>query len=109
MTLDKKIFSGIWHTIHVTGVWADSSERFIFFCKWLRLQVENLPCEDCRKHAREYLQHNPPEKSEDAFIYTWRFHNAVNKRLGKPEMDYDTAKNLYLYGNIKQCTNCFAK
>jgi hypothetical protein len=29
------------------------------------------------------------------FIWTWKFHNAVNTRLRKPVMSWDTAYSLY--------------
>jgi hypothetical protein len=94
---------GVWHSIHITGAWTDSPDKFTFFCIWIRNQLENLPCFDCIEHSRQYLLANPPEKAEDAFIWTWRYHNAVNRRLGKPEMDYKTAKQLYLEKGVQKC------
>lgn len=108
MTNDQKQWgSGRWQSIHVTAAWADTPDKFKFFCGWIRNQVENLPCEFCIKHAKAYLDANPPEKAIDAFIWSWEFHNTVNRRLNKSEMEYSTAKQIYLYGNIKLCNqNC---
>lgn len=94
---------GQWHSIHTTAARATTTEKFKFFCSWIRDQLEDLPCEECTEHSKEYLKSNPPEKAEDAFIWTWRFHNAVNRRLGKPEMEYTTAKQIYLEGGMKNC------
>ena len=103
--LSKQAFGpGVWHSIHVTGAWADNVEKFNFFCRWVRNQIENLPCQDpCAKDARIYFLSDPPEKAEDAFVWSWRFHNSVNRKLGKPEMDYSNARQLYLDGGIKNC------
>ena len=104
MTGQSKLWGpGEWHSIHITAAWADTPEKFRFFCMWIRNQIENLPCSDCITHARAYMLANPPEKAEDAFIWSWRFHNSVNRRLGKPEMEYNTAKQLYLEGGVKTC------
>jgi mitochondrial FAD-linked sulfhydryl oxidase len=53
----------------------------------LRLKnfFDGLPCPECKKHAYRYLLRNPPDLSgNEAFrMWAWRFHNAVNARLGK--------------------------
>ncbi len=96
---------GTWNTIHLTAAWATSIERAEFYYQWLKLIISNLPCGECRNHAAEYMVHNPTEEAEDLFLHAWRFHNAVNKRLGKPEMDYNTAAERYLGGGIKTCNS----
>jgi hypothetical protein len=100
----KESGPGRWQSIHVTAAWVDSTEKFKFFCIWLRDQIEHLECQECIDHAKAYLKSNPPEDAEDAFIWSWKFHNTVNRRLGKPEMEYTTAKHIYLEGGIKSCT-----
>lgn len=103
MSNNKEWGPGRWQSIHVTAADVDTSEKFKFFCSWVRNQIEHLPCQECVDHAKEYLKSNPPEKAEDAFIWAWRFHNAVNRRLGKPEMEYTTVKQIYLQGGMKTC------
>lgn len=95
---------GRWDAIHVTAAWSDTPIKFNFFCSWIRDQVEHLPCQDCINHAKAYINANPPEEAEDSFIWSWRFHNAVNSRLGKPELEYEIAKQKYLQGGMKNCT-----
>jgi len=48
--------------------------------------VNNLPCEECRYHARCYVQNNPPALGSTHTFQSWfwRFHNDVNLRIGKP-------------------------
>jgi hypothetical protein len=100
---NKEWGPGRWQSIHVTAASAVTTEKFKNFCEWIRDQIDHLPCSECTEHAKEYLQSNPPEKAEDAFIWTWRFHNTVNRRLDKPEMEYTTAKQIYLEGGMKTC------
>ena len=41
------------------------------------------------------------------FIWAWKFHNAVNSRINKPIMGWDTAYNLYSEKESLVCSkNC---
>lgn len=100
---------GEWHSIHITAADATSSDKFKHFCSWIRNQIEYLPCDECTEHSKEYLKSNPPEKAPDAFFWSWEFHNAVNRKLGKPEMEYNTAKHIYLERGMKNCDQCGSK
>jgi uncharacterized protein YbaR (Trm112 family) len=56
--------------------------------------LENLPCPACRHHALEYVKQYPiPTHSIDARV-DWgiSFHNAVNRRLNKPELTLQEGK-----------------
>jgi len=99
-----KLGPGKWSDIHITAAWANTPEKVIWFNIWMRMLADNLECDECLGHAAAYITANPPEKAEDPFIWTWRFHNTVNRRLGKEEMSYETARNLYLEGGIRNCT-----
>jgi hypothetical protein len=59
--------------------------------------VSRLPCAVCRDHAIRYLQRHPPDlASTDALqTWAWRFHNAVNARLGKQLVSFDEYRVLY--------------
>lgn len=96
---------GRWESIHLTGAWVDNPQKFAFFCSWIRHQIENMKCQDCINHAREYMENNPPEKADDAFVWTWQFHNTVNRRLGKSEMPYQTAREMYLQKGLTNCAS----
>lgn len=58
---------------------------------WLEAFIAELPCPDCKMHARAYVWRFPPDlrSSEALQSWTWRFHNSVNRRLGKREIGYD--------------------
>ncbi len=59
-----------------------------------------LPCPECRAHATEYARAHPPDLRGSAAFQTWawRFHNAVNYRLGKPLMS--AAEYVAKYGDL---------
>ena len=59
--------------------------------------IHNLPCGYCLKHAKKYTRSYPPDfsGSEEFQTYLWRFHNAVNKRLGKPLMSAKDYRAVY--------------
>jgi len=49
--------------------------------------IKNLPCEQCRDHAFEYIDKYPiPDDHVEKWL--WIFHNKVNKRLNKPLMKW---------------------
>lgn len=85
-----------WNEIHENaakvqrGFWSHRD-----FCDWMREVPRQLPCKICRNHAIAYLESNPPEYSHNAFDWAWRFHNAVNARLGKDFYDYNRAARKY--------------
>lgn len=103
---DMKWAEGYWLIIHFTAAWATSESKFKFFCEWFRMIIATLPCLKCRQHAAEYAAAHPPEESDDAFYYTWEFHNTVSRRIGKPEMSYSTAAQMYLGNGMAPCTTC---
>lgn len=63
-----------------------------------------LPCSICSKHYTEIFNQLPIEPalaSRDLlFQWTVRFHNAVNKSLGKREMSLQTAIHRYITNRI---------
>lgn len=104
----KKVLRGIWSSIQQTAAWFDlskdipPSEKNRLFGSWIRDQVNNLPCASCIPHGQEYIRLNPPEQ-ESPSVWCWRYHNSVNRRLGKPEMEWNTYKEIYLQGRNKIC------
>jgi len=58
-----------------------------------------LPCLNCTEHAKEFMAKANIQEAlrgrKDLFTFFWNFHNLVNKRIGKPEMTFDEALNMY--------------
>lgn len=91
---------GMWATIHILSFNANTKSDQIQFIKTMKIIVNNIPCETCRGHAKEYVKTHKMEeflneKGYGMFMYTWKFHNTVNQRLGKPIMSYDMAFHRY--------------
>lgn len=52
--------------------------------EWLDAFTARVPCGDCRRHWIELVKMIPPPLG-DAYEWSVAIHNAVNRRLGKPE------------------------
>jgi hypothetical protein len=59
---------------------ACDEESFPRYLDFLRLLPEVLPCEKCRRHAAEYLAHNPPRRGEDLAKWIEDFEASVRAR-----------------------------
>lgn len=102
---NKKVWGpGHWYIIHTLARDASNEEKKNDFCKMMDHISKNLPCKECQGHCQEYLKANPMkpywqimEEGKDIglFKWAWTFHNAVNKRLDKPYLDWNTAKKMY--------------
>lgn len=83
----------------------DFVNRFIF-------KLQRLPCKVCSGHAVEYLQNNditkyyddppinelrafPTAKGKGLAFYIWKFHNTVNLRLNKPQINWSDCIIIY--------------
>lgn len=97
---------GMWIWMHTEAFHAKSPEHKENFIRNLRINIKNFRCKDCRDHAMQYIDRNPPElyakigvdegrEDTTMFRYTWLFHNTVNKRLGKPIVEWDVAYAMY--------------
>jgi hypothetical protein len=62
-----------------------------------------IPCQDCRKHYREFITRYPisPHLDARSSLIKWviQVHNFVNKSLGKPELGVQEV--LDIYANLK--------
>jgi hypothetical protein len=60
-----------------------------------------LPCEKCKNHAIEYIEEHKDKLDdvcsgkEKLFKFFVDFHNTVNKRYNKSEMNYTDVRKLY--------------
>ena len=104
----KYIGPGVWNMIHKRAFKARSISEQKDFIKFMNETCNEFPCTVCRGHCQEYIKNNPLTDYLDTsididgvsmklgmFLWSWKFHNAVNHRLSKPVMSWDTAYNLY--------------
>ena len=89
---DKRTWGNIyWNRLHVgADRWPLQPTLVRVLEEHRRLQYifERLPCEDCRRHAKDYYWRNYPKLERGRLAYAawmFNFHNSVNRRLGKPQ------------------------
>lgn len=102
---------GLWLAIHLMASNIKNDLDKTAFIKFMKILASNLPCPACRQHMTQYLIDNPLEIHFDVddgfFIYSINFHNYVNRRLGKPLMEYEEAVAIYRKEPDQVCTiNC---
>lgn len=106
---------GVWYIVHTLAKHATTPEKKNEFIDFMYLLSVEFPCGKCRTHIQEYIREHSFEpymnivndKGEDIglFKWSWMFHNAVNVRLHKPFLDFDTAYSMFDTGR-EVCTNC---
>lgn len=96
-----------WQTIHEYALSANSFQDRKGFEYYITNLSKRFFCEICQPHFVKYLEDNPISKSPHPFEWSFRFHNAVNRRLGKREITLREALNT-LYKN-RECESCKIK
>lgn len=99
---------GTWNAIHRIAFDARTDKDQRCFIAIMHDICNKYSCMTCRGHCQEYIKNHPMEEYLGVvveidgkkimlgmFIWTWKFHNAVNYRLKKPIMSWTTAYNLY--------------
>jgi len=114
LTNPQSFGPGAWLTIHIMAYHAISESEKKAFEKNMKHICDGLKCHTCQDHCKEYLKNNPIRdywnvknregKQIGMFKWSWTFHNAVNTRLGKPVLDFNTAYHLYSDAPDMVCT-----
>jgi hypothetical protein len=83
----------LWAVLHAIGAWAGKNSKALRIdeareIKWLLEHLETIvPCPECQQHIKRYRsQVGLPTATYDTGEWIWKFHNAVNDRLGKESM-----------------------
>ena len=98
-----KIGPILWNQIHTYASQCSSPDDKRRCIEYLHYLQSNFPCDRCKPHFGKYLLQNRPTSECDLFFWTVDFHNAVNRRLGKPTMDIVDACDLYGYRAHMMC------
>jgi hypothetical protein len=118
----KYIGPGIWVLFHKEAYAADTHEKQLQYIDLVHRTADTFNCHTCQVHFKEYLKEHPMEEYLDVsatingekkllgmFVWAWKFHNVVNKRLNKPIMSWVTAHTEYSGGSeaicSKECTD----
>src|SRR5579859_3941743 len=78
----------LWATLHQWALGADLAD-LAAGARWL-LQFEwKISCNDCQHHWSQWVREHPADFSSREALFAWTVeaHNAVSRRLGKPQMD----------------------
>ena len=116
----KYIGPGTWNLIHRHAFKARTHDQQIIFIDYMKETCYGFPCTICMGHCTEYIKNHPMEEYLDVlvesngekvslglFVWSWKFHNAVNARINKPLMNWNTAYNLYSESESLVCSkNC---
>jgi len=116
----KYVGPGTWNVIHRNAFRSQNHKQQEEFISFMKEVCEGFPCDVCRGHCKEYIKNHPMEEYIDTmveidgekmglgmFVWSWKFHNAVNKRIKKPIMSWNTAYNLYSEKESLICSkNC---
>lgn len=111
-----KVGPGIWFSLHLMALHATTDELKRAFLIYVENLCANFRCQDCQKHFRKYLDEHPLLPYWDRkdgqgrplgmFIWSWEFHNAVNRFLHKYEPTLEEAYDYYHNNMIGVCTDC---
>lgn len=109
----RYIGPGVWFVIHVLAKNCQNTEDEKRFLEFMIMLSKNFPCDTCKYELTTYLKNNPLSHiynfldSRNAyrtrvgyFYWTYRFHNSVNKKLGKPVLPFDEVYNQYYHLNL---------
>ena len=80
----------LWGELHR---WALTTDRKVV-SRWLTRFAARIGCGECRRHWEALVTQMPADLSSNAALFAWSvtMHNAINMRLGKPEMTVDAAQ-----------------
>ena len=103
---------GLWFTIHTSALHAESEEGKLRFVASMNEWVENMHCQHCQKHTREFILTHPYfmywetlDGIPGLFSWSWELHNEVNRFLNKYTPSLREAYDFWSKtGNV--CTDC---
>ena len=83
----------LWASIHTLSIRADATNQD--FNSFLENIKKLLPCTRCKFDFENYLETHGFPKLGQAFEWTVKFHNAVNKKLNKEILEHKMALSLW--------------
>lgn len=106
---DSNNYAGIWFVIHLLARNAITPEREREFERIIKEIANNLKCMTCREHALQYIEQHPisnyygvtNQEGQVVGMFKWSFlfHNDVNYRIGKKQLDWESAYAMYAPDN----------
>ncbi len=101
----KYIGPGVWYLLHMKAKEATNDKKIDEFIDLMYMLEEKFSCKNCRKHIGQYIDSHPFDDLKHLtnrngtrigmFKWAWLFHNAVNTRIHKPYLDWETVWQMY--------------
>jgi len=83
----KEVGNAFWNYVHTLAEWTPPSKEQEVY-EVIKKNIEVFPCEKCSQHGLEYLEKHPFNPLiENLKIFLWRFHNDINRAIGKKAED----------------------
>ena len=89
--------SELWKLLHERALNFEGSDDTVFLRNFgAKIPRYTQGC-SCKEFWRNWIRLNPPVygKNGEYFEWTVRAHNAVNKKLGKPEFTVEESRKFY--------------
>lgn len=92
---------GYWAAMHIDSYNAATISEKNQVANTIVRMISTFPCKLCREHGITYAANHPlihsindPDKLS-LFRWVWRFHNGVNRKIGKPELSFHHAQVMW--------------
>lgn len=63
--------------------------------EWFAIWLSKVPCSVCKSSLKSILDDLGTPDCADWFPFSVRLHNAVNRKLSKPEVDIEAARQIW--------------
>lgn len=89
--------SQLWKDLHMNAINYTGTNNYRFLTNFGRRIPRYTTGCSCKEFWNKWKKDNPPTYGPNGEYFAWtvKAHNAVNKKLGKPEMTVDDARKLY--------------
>ncbi len=76
-------------------LWREAHTKQDATAEWYADWLNRIPCSVCKTSLKAILEELGPPDYTDWFAYSVRLHNAVNRKLQKPELTLDEARAIW--------------
>jgi hypothetical protein len=101
MDIKKYYGPGYWAAMHIESANAATYEEKVQVANTIVKMISTFPCKKCREHGISYAAQHPLIHAVNdcdkmsVFKWVWKFHNNVNKKIGKNQMTFQKAVSLW--------------
>lgn len=89
--------SALWNELHTNAINYKGTDNNVFLLAFARKIPRYTKGCSCQEFWGNWKRANPPKYGDNNEYFAWTVaaHNAVNKKLGKPEISLDDALKMY--------------